>query len=86
MINPPCINPNSRTGRIPWLNSQFINLIKIYQRLTKNKRHKCLHYPTCSNYAILALERYSFLIASNKIIHRLADCNPFSDRNYYDYP
>jgi hypothetical protein len=72
--------------KISWLNTQFIKLIKIYQLFTKNKKHKCLHYPSCSNYAILALEKYSFIIAVKKIILRLRNCNPFSDRDYFDYP
>ena len=72
--------------KVFWLNDQAINLIKIYQYLTKNKKHKCLHYPSCSNYAILAYEKYSFWIASKKTIQRLRNCNPFSDRDYFDYP
>lgn len=72
--------------KIPWLNRQAIALIRIYQYSTKNKNHKCLHYPTCSNYAILALEKYAFKIAGKKIFYRLRDCNPYSDRDYIDYP
>ncbi|WP_307718798.1 membrane protein insertion efficiency factor YidD [Desulfocucumis palustris] len=63
-----------------------INVIKIYQWLTKNRPPKCLHYPSCSNYAILAFKKYPFLIATKKTINRLRDCNPFSKRSYIDYP
>jgi putative component of membrane protein insertase Oxa1/YidC/SpoIIIJ protein YidD len=72
--------------KIPWLNRQAIAFIKVYQYSTKNNNHKCLHYPTCSNYAILAYEKYSFRKASKKIIYRLRDCTPYSSRDYIDYP
>jgi len=72
--------------KIPWINSLFITFIKAYQRATKNSAHRCLHYPTCSNYGILALQKYPFLIASKKIICRLLDCHPYTTRPYHDFP
>ena len=69
-----------------YLNRVCISFINIYQNFTRNKKHKCLHYPTCSNYAILALEKYPFKIAIRMIILRLIDCNPYSDRHFFDYP
>jgi len=68
------------------LNKLAIVSIQQYQKITKNKRHKCLYYPSCSNYGILAFEKYSFLLATRKIISRFRDCHPFSNRPYIDYP
>ncbi len=68
------------------LNKIAIFSIRQYQKFTKNKKHKCLYYPTCSDYGILALEKYSFLLAMRKIISRFRDCHPFSSRPYIDYP
>jgi len=64
----------------------IICLIQIYQILTKNKDPKCLHYPSCSNYAILAFQKYPLVKAAKKTINRIRDCHPFSDRPYIDYP
>lgn len=72
--------------KIYWMNRLSIKLIRRYQYYSRNSEHKCLHYPTCSNYAILALEKYPFLTAVKKTVTRLRDCNPFSDRDYFDYP
>ena len=78
--------PISSNQIIPCVNRLFIFFIKCYQFVTKKSKHKCLHYPTCSNYGILALQKYPFFKAINMIINRLIDCNPYSDRDYFDYP
>ena len=69
-----------------FFNQFAIFLIKLYQKITISKKHKCLHYPSCSNYAILAYQRYNFLPATKKNINRIRDCHPFSIRPYIDYP
>ena len=33
-------------------------LIKLYQQIPGNFHNNCKYYPTCSNYAIEALEKY----------------------------
>ncbi|MFC3801533.1 membrane protein insertion efficiency factor YidD [Cohnella sp. GCM10012308] len=63
-----------------------IILVRAYQRFYKRKNPKCLHYPTCSSYAILAFKKYGFLTASKRSIQRIRDCHPFSNRPYIDYP
>lgn len=64
----------------------LISLIRFYQIISKNQSHRCLHYPSCSQYAIIALNKYPATIALRKIIKRLRNCNPFSGCSYYDYP
>ena len=54
--------------------------------MTKIKRHKCLHYPSCSDYAILSYKKHSFLKATIRTINRIRECHPFSSRPYIDYP
>lgn len=68
------------------INQIPILLIKMYQKLKGNRKPRCLHYPSCSNYAILAFKKYSFFIALYKTITRIRDCHPFSNRPYIDYP
>ncbi|RXZ80980.1 membrane protein insertion efficiency factor YidD [Paenibacillaceae bacterium] len=68
---------------INWLPVLFI---KVYQKFYKRKQPKCLHYPTCSSYAILAYKKYNFVKATKITIQRIRDCHPFSNRSYIDYP
>ena len=68
------------------LNIVAIFFIKQYQKVSKNKKSKCLFYPTCSNYSILSYKKYNFFKASAFTLLRLRDCHPFSNRSYIDYP
>lgn len=68
------------------LNKITILFILIYKRTKVRKYDKCLHYPSCSNYGIIALKKYNFFIAIKKTRERIKDCNPFSERPYIDYP
>ncbi|MES2154611.1 MAG: membrane protein insertion efficiency factor YidD [bacterium] len=75
----------SRRGRWP-LNRFAIWTVRLYQKRTADKPHKCLHYPTCSTFSILAFEKYGFFLASLKTMKRIRLCNPFSTLPYEDYP
>ncbi|WP_367182681.1 membrane protein insertion efficiency factor YidD [Chryseobacterium sp.] len=68
------------------LNLIAIFLIKIYKRTKKRKHDRCLHFPSCSEYGFMAFKKYNFFKASIKTISRIRDCNPFSNRQYIDYP
>lgn len=68
------------------LNKTAIILIKIYQKTKVRKYDKCLHYPSCSNYGLLAFQKYNFFDAMKKTVSRIRDCNPFSNRPFSDYP
>jgi putative membrane protein insertion efficiency factor len=42
----------------------------------------CRFYPTCSTYAIQALEKYGIIKGSIKAIYRIFRCNPFNKGGY----
>ncbi len=68
------------------LGAILIKLIKMYQRyISPLKKPSCRYYPSCSNYAILAVEKYGFLKGSLKAVWRILRCNPFS-KGGVDYP
>jgi len=49
--------------------------ILLYQRFAPNEiRSRCLFVPSCSNYTIMALEKYGFVIGSIKAIGRFSRC------------
>lgn len=60
-------------------------LIKIYRILFFWKKRTCRFYPTCSEYALLALEKHSFFNAIMLISKRILKCHPFHEGGV-DYP
>lgn len=55
----------------------LIYMIKLYQCfLSPLKRPCCRYYPSCSQYAVLAIEKYGALRGSIKALLRLLRCNP----------
>ncbi|ADU96444.1 membrane protein insertion efficiency factor YidD [Thermovibrio ammonificans] len=63
-----------------------IALIKFYQRyISPLTPGTCRYYPTCSSYAIMAVEKYGLLKGGVKAVWRVLRCNPFS-RGGVDYP
>ena len=61
-------------------------LIKFYQRFVSPLTPgSCRYYPTCSNYAVAAIEKYGLLKGGAKALWRILRCNPFS-KGGVDYP
>lgn len=56
----------------------LIKLIRLYQSIPGDIHNHCRYYPTCSNYAIEALEVHGFFKGSFLMIKRILKCNPFS--------
>lgn len=58
-----------------------ICLIKLYQiYISPRIKTNCKYYPTCSNYAIQAIDKYGIIKGSIMAIFRIIRCNPFSKR------
>lgn len=54
------------------LKRALIGLVRLYQRYASEKvRRKCLFKPTCSEYMILALQKYGLVIGLIKSLHRM---------------
>lgn len=56
----------------------LIRLIKYYQKLPISSHSKCKFIPTCSEYGLIAIERYGALKGSFLTFKRILRCNPFS--------
>ena len=56
----------------------LIKLIKLYQKIPGNFHNSCKFIPTCSNYAIEAINEYGALKGSFMSFKRIMRCNPFS--------
>ena len=65
----------------------LIKGIRGYQkRISPNKRPCCRFIPTCSEYAVTAIERYGALKGGRMAAWRLLRCNPFSKGGYDPVP
>lgn len=67
----------------------ILTSVKIYQRFAPRRiRLKCRFEPSCSQYMILAIEKYGVIKGVVKGIKRLSKCNNRGDgmRGGFDYP
>lgn len=64
----------------------LIFLIRIYQKIPGPWHSACRFQPTCSNYAIEALEIHGAFKGSLLACWRILRCNPFSKGGYDPVP
>ena len=63
-----------------------IGCVRFYQKfLSPVMPGSCRYYPTCSNYTVMAVEKYGVLKGLLKAAWRILRCNPFS-KGGVDYP
>ncbi|WP_461831205.1 membrane protein insertion efficiency factor YidD [Aquifex sp.] len=64
----------------------FILILKFWQKfISPLYPPSCRYYPTCSEYAIMAVEKHGVLKGSVKAVLRILRCNPFF-KGGVDYP
>lgn len=66
----------------------LIGLIKFYRKYLSGlkKAPTCKYFPTCSEYAIEALEKHGVLKGGLLAVWRILRCNPFSKGGYDPVP
>lgn len=65
----------------------LLRFIRFYQRrISPNTPPACRFQPTCSQYALTAIERYGALKGGWMAICRIARCNPFCKGGYDPVP
>ena len=65
----------------------LVILIKFYQSwISPLKPPTCRFVPTCSNYAIIAIEKYGAIKGISLTIKRLLKCHPFHKCGYDPVP
>lgn len=65
------------------LRGPLILLIRLYQLLISPlKAPACRFYPTCSHYALQAVEKHGVFLGSWMAIKRLIKCHPFHPGGY----
>lgn len=57
--------------------------IKLYKRyISPLKKPCCIYYPSCSQYALEAIEKYGALKGGWMAIKRILRCHPFHEGGY----
>lgn len=65
----------------------FLVLIKFYRSaISPYTRPRCRYVPTCSQYAVTAIERYGAWRGGWMALYRIIRCNPFSKGGYDPVP
>ena len=62
----------------------LVRIIKLYQNSPLSSHSYCKFQPTCSNYAIEAINEYGSFKGSIMTIKRIMRCNPFNKKSGYD--
>ena len=60
----------------------LIGCIRLYQITPLSSHNKCRYIPTCSNYAIEAINCYGSIKGSYLAIKRILRCNPLHKGGY----
>ena len=64
----------------------LIWIIQLYQKIPFSSHNSCRFIPTCSNYAIEAIDRFGSIKGSYLTIRRILRCNPFGKSGYDPVP
>ena len=66
----------------------LIQIIKVYRKYISplKGRGTCIYYPTCSQYAIEALEKYGVVKGTYLAVRRILRCHPFHKGGYDPVP
>ena len=61
----------------------FIFFIKLYRKyISPLKKPSCRFHPTCSQYSLLAYEKYGVFKGSYLVLKRILRCHPFHPGGY----
>lgn len=66
----------------------LIAIVRFYQHhISAHKGYSsCKYYPTCSQYAIEAIQKHGALKGTGLALYRILRCNPFSKGGYDPVP
>ena len=66
----------------------LLGCIRFYQKYLSSLKgySSCIYYPTCSQYALEAIEKYGALKGGALAAWRILRCNPFAKGGYDPVP
>ena len=60
----------------------LVGMIRLYQRVSRYTPATCIYQPTCSEYAVQAIEKYGVLKGGWMAARRVLRCHPWSRGGY----
>ena len=64
-----------------------IYMIRFYRKfISPLKKPSCIYYPTCSSYAIEAIQRFGLIKGGYLSLRRILRCHPFAKGGYDPVP
>ena len=77
----------SESGRRRWVVRPFVSFIRAYQRfLSPSLGRNCRFTPSCSQYAVQALEIHGLAKGSVMAVKRIGRCQPLFEGGYDPVP
>lgn len=64
----------------------LISIIKMYQKIPGKWHNSCRYIPTCSNYAVEAINTYGCIKGCFLSFKRILRCNPWGGSGYDPVP
>jgi uncharacterized protein len=83
---PDAPRPESVTARSPWWTRAAVAPIRFYQHARAGRPSPCRYTPSCSTYAIEALQAHGVLRGSWLALRRLSRCQPWGGHGYDPVP
>lgn len=68
------------------MNNLIIKLIRLYQKFPIKTHNLCRYTPTCSEYMIIAIQKYGLIKGGYLGTKRILRCNPFGSYGYDPVP
>lgn len=84
--HPDLAEPTGARRRRP-VTAILRGLVRLYQRFVSPlSPPRCRFYPSCSSYAVLALEKHGAVRGTGLAVWRVLRCNPWSSGGVDDVP
>jgi putative membrane protein insertion efficiency factor len=85
MTTPPASIPLTVAGSSPSVAAQALSVpVRMYQAVRAGRPSGCRYWPTCSEYALEALETHGALRGTWLAARRLGRCHPWASRSGVD--
>lgn len=83
----PELADHPRAGRRRPVTAVLRGLVRAYQRyVSPLSPPRCRFYPSCSSYAVLALEKHGAVRGTRLAVWRVLRCNPWNSGGVDDVP
>nr|WP_228064823.1 membrane protein insertion efficiency factor YidD [Muribacter muris] len=80
MATPHSPRPSSKIATAGWLAKIMLGLIRFYQYVISPLiGSRCRFYPSCSQYAVEAIQRFGAVKGGWLTLKRIVRCNPLSE-------